>query len=734
MRSIWGVLALFCAGAATARQLLPPPLKGPAIADASAAWFDCDFNLHPFRTVYIDRDFADRRDTGGLTLIPPTAHEFAEVFVEDLTALTKKKWSLKVVDKRPIHGKGIYLTASKEKLTYLNGDETDEGYTLDIKRNGGVVIAGTGARGMFWGTRTLLQLLLYSGGRRLPAGHFTDAPAYPTRGYMLDAGRKWYTPSFLKDLCTYASFFKMSEFHYHATDNYPLNRGHNETWQDVYSQFALHPIDEEIFGLVQRANETLSPEDLEDLQQHCAKRGVTVVAEIEAPGHCLSITKWKPELALETKKDLLNLSHPDSIPTVKKMWADFLPRLHSKVIHIGADEYDPELADDYINFVNEMSAWVKETSNKTIRIWGTYEPSPTGLTLSPDVVIQHWQIGQSEPLELFASGHNVINSDDRWAYMSIKNDHTPVNPRPYPVIYNQTRVLDFGDIPGNQWDPSYFYYDNASVRIDPTSKQNKGAILAAWNDNGPDASTQLEAYYAMRRGIPLVGARAWSGARGPLVQPDTLDKDVDFLTARIPSANLDRVVARQHGIGKRDSIVSWKRSRHHGKDVKLGLGSKGLNYTLTLTATGPFKLSSSDVSLTLTPSDKGSQLVFTADGYPYPLRSTTYDHSTYFDSPNQGRIWDNPPGNMTESTHEPITIRTPSKKNPVTITITTDLIRGSRCWIDGQFVGRFEVLVFHGRNTYLSWSQMAFVAPLEKLSGGVERIDVKDRIVEPGHH
>lgn len=84
-------------------------------------------------------------------------------------------------------------------------------------------IGGAGARGMFWGTRTLLQLLGSEEGRVAP-GHIVDAPAYATRGYLLDAGRKWYTPGFLKELCSYASFFKMSEFHYHTSDNYPLVR------------------------------------------------------------------------------------------------------------------------------------------------------------------------------------------------------------------------------------------------------------------------------------------------------------------------------------------------------------------------------------------------------------------------------------------------------------------------------------------------------------------------------
>jgi hexosaminidase len=731
MKSLFGASSLWTlTTAAAAWQLLPPPLSFSGNSESSIDLFSGFVT----KKVFIERSFSECRDTEGLSLIPPSAYEFAELFIDDLAQVSGNHWSLHVVDEFPHHGSGIFLGSSSQNLTYQSGLVTEEGYTLDIRSDGVIAIAGTGARGMWWGTRTLLQMILREENEvvgKLPVGHYVDAPAYPTRGFMLDAGRKWYSSSFLKDLCTYASFFKMSEFHYHSADNYPLSRGHNETWNKVYSQFSMRPTSDSLYPLIQRENETLSAEDLEDFQQHCARRGVTVIPEIEAPGHALSITKWKPELALASK-DLLNLSHPDTIPTVKDMWTDFLPRLHSKEVHIGADEYDSTLADDYINFVNEMSDWVQKTSNKTIRIWGTYEPSPTNLTVSKDIIIQHWQAGQSDPVELVSSGYEIINSEDLWAYMSIKNDHVPISPAPYPTFFNEPRLLNYGGEQGNQWDPHDINYDNLTQMLAPLSKYNRGAIFAAWNDNGPDASTQLEAYYAIRRGVPLVASRAWSGSRGPLVEEDALDQTIDILTQRIPGENLDRVL---HAESKGRSLLTWSRQSHHPEEVHLNKGSKGLNYTLILSVTGPFSLSSSDVSLSLSSSDSDSSsstLEFTSDGWPYPLRSTSYNDSIFFpESPGMGRIWGTPPGNMTESSHVPVAIPSPSVDRPINITITTDAVRGSRCWIDDEFAGRFEVLVFGGHNVYQSWSQMAFVAPLDIAEGGVTNIDLVAEVVEP---
>ncbi|KAK8049497.1 beta-N-acetylhexosaminidase- variant 1 [Apiospora phragmitis] len=664
-------LVIFFALPVAALQPLPPPPKSTYNGPKSGLVLDGSFP----RTIYVQSDLASHRDTGGPSLIPPSGHAFARTFQDDLTRLTKSEWSLKIVESFGKNDSGIFLDLSRDKsadFQYASGQSTEEGYTLRVLA-GRAWITGSGARGMWWGTRTLLQHLMISNWTSVPAMELTEAPAYATR-----------------DLCTYASFFKMSEFHYHMSDNYPLNRGHNETWSEVYSQFSLHPESAELAGIIQSPNETLSRADFEDLQQHCASRGITVIPEIEAPGHCLSITKWKPELALE-KRDLLNLTHPKSIPTVKKIWAEFLPWFQTKEVHVGADEYDSTLADDYIKFVNEMATFVNETSGKRIRIWGTAEPSEN-LTISKDVTIQHWQYDQSDPVQLQEVGYTIINSEDWWAYISLKNDHAPTLPAPYPQFYNETRTVNFANQDGWQWQPALYNPVNTTEQLADDASGNKGAIMAAWNDNGPDATTQLEAFYAMRRGIPLVAARAWSGARGTQLDVGTVDDSIDFLSAQAPGQNLR-------------------------SPVTLGHGSKGMNYTLTLSVAGPFVLSSGDVTLQL--SESGS-LAFVSDGWTYPLRAVHEQDG--FDAGHPGRIW----SNSTRSTHEPVSIPTPAE-----ITITGDVVGGSRVWVNGSFAGRFEVYVFGGKNTLLSWSQMAFVAPLETVSGGLQSIKLESVLKMP---
>lgn len=94
--------ALLCAPAlATALQLLPPtgitPDEQNAFTDNENVW-DIESSS---RTIYIDEGFAEVKDDDGLTLIPPSGYDFAEVFLDDLTQITGFNWTLERVDSLP---------------------------------------------------------------------------------------------------------------------------------------------------------------------------------------------------------------------------------------------------------------------------------------------------------------------------------------------------------------------------------------------------------------------------------------------------------------------------------------------------------------------------------------------------------------------------------------------------------------------------------------------------------
>jgi hexosaminidase len=111
-------------------------------------------------------------------------------------------------------------------------------------------------------------------------------------------------------------------------------------------------------------------------------------------------------------------------------------------------------------------------------------------------------------------------------------------------------------------------------------------------------------------------------------------------------------------------------------------------------------------------------IVFTtSDNFPYPLRSVSATDG--HDPGHPGRIWTN----QSSSSHQAVSITLPA-----ILRIETDVLNGTRVWVNDKFTGRFEVFVYGGRNTLFSWSQMALVAPLQRVEGGVDGIVLEDGV------
>ncbi|KAJ7750949.1 beta-hexosaminidase [Mycena maculata] len=545
------------------------------------------FLLSSVTSVLVDTRFQDSVDLNGETLIPPTLLAFAQTFTSDLLEL-----GLPTI---PVHVAGsaqpdsIFLTISTDgDFLDAAGRNTSEGYTLTIGEQG-IVIAGASPLGVFWGTRTLIQQAKL-GGLQLPVGSGSDSPGWSTRGVMLDTGRHYYPPGFLVEICAYLSFFKQNTFHLHLSDNLFNNVDiySRERSLDLYAAFRLNSDDPAVAGLVRpyRLNESYTRETFDDIQSSCAARGVTIIPEIEAPGHALVISQWKPELGL-ADLSLLNISHPDTIPTMEAIWRTFLPWFHSKSVHIGADEYDSSLANDYILFVNTLSSFIG-SSGKNIRIWGTNEPSNTS-TVSRNITIQHWEFFEDNPFDLIKEGYTVVNSDDSF-YIVNKFSGS------YPQTLNITRIFE-GNPAGGAWAPYVFDTSNATNNPPRSDPRVLGQIAALWNDYGENATTVSEAYYAWRDGLPALADKQWGG----VLTRAQYDAIFDDMHSIIPGQNLDRAVA-----SKTDVILQYNFDAGDGETItdSSGNGYDGTCHACSI-SDGVISLSSASSRLTTPLSSKG---------------------------------------------------------------------------------------------------------------------------------
>ncbi|RDA95629.1 hypothetical protein CP533_1142 [Ophiocordyceps camponoti-saundersi (nom. inval.)] len=509
------------------------------------------FQLSEIEVVGVDARHSDARDEHGMTLIPPTLREFATTFVHDLETVLGVRAELKDGDGAR-NQKGVFLTLDdKPDYTDAAGRRTSEGYSLTTNESG-IFIAGASPLGVWWGTRTVLQQAALNGS--MTHGRGRDAPAWSERGMMLDAGRHYYPKDFLIELCSYMSFFKQNVFHLHLSDNLFINKAYNrEQSLRVDAWFRLWSDRKELAGLNTRRNESYTRADFEEMQRACVARGVTILPEIEAPGHALSIIRWRPQLGLSNDLSLLNISHPETIPTMKLIWTEFLPWFHTKIVSIGADEYEGPVK-EYNLFVNTMNTFIREKSSKSIRIWGTFPPRhEKGYeNVNREVSIQHWTFHEDNPLHDFIqNNYSVINSMDGF-YVVNKYG---VYPNSIPLA----KTFHGNPEGGGPWYPNIFNTSRASENAKRDDPLVLGAITPLWNDYGPNATVYSETYYAWRQGLPALADKQWGGDLSRRQFEDVFPK----LLPQIPAQNLERRIPSKEG----DVIFDYDLTEESVKDL-----------------------------------------------------------------------------------------------------------------------------------------------------------------------
>lgn len=658
---------------------------------------DGSFDLSGIKTIVVDTQYASSVDDSMATLIPPTLYEFAQTFAEDLGTIFNIDATVTNGTNSPTGS--IFLTLG-DASTYLNasGDPSSEGYSLYVT-SGSITITGASPLGAWWGTRTVIQQATLNNGS-VPLGTGTDTPGWATRGMMLDGARHFYPKEFITELCSYMSFFKQNTFHLHLSDNLYNNVAiySEERSLELYARFRLWSDSEAVSGLNKYRNESYTREEFDEIQSTCAARGVTIIPEIEAPGHALVIVQWKPELGYSSDLSLLNISHPETIPTMKTIWGEFLPWFHTKVVSIGADEYTGP-STDYNTFVNEMASYIGGESGKFIRIWGTFPPvyNDTYNNIYQNVSVQHWEYFEDNPYyDYILNNYSVVNSNDDYY---IVNKWAPAGG--YLNHINLTKTF-YGTPPDRTyWRPYVFDQSNATNNPPEADSLVLGSIVPMWNDYGANTSVYSEAYYAWRDGIPALADKQWGGN---LSEAD-FGSTFETLHPAIPGQNLDRAIPSDGEVifnyttagntsfadASPNSFTVQTDCPSSGSLLALSpscsvvtpLSSKGRNYTLTLSELTISSLDLPDNATLLTGGD--STLLLTPN-------------ITFFSGGNYFRL---------------------NTSVPLNETVDLSIIaRGNRTYASLNSGPEEEFLTKIGYNGLsFHWAEIAFEAPLSKIGG-----------------
>ena len=232
-----------------------------------------------------------------------------------------------------------------------------EGYAINIT-NKGIVVRGKTAAGVFYGCQTLrktMPTLKNADGTaviEMPAVAITDEPRFEYRGMHLDCSRHFYKASFVKQYIDMIALHNMNRFHWHLTDD--------QGWRfavDKYPKLATiasqrngtmlghcpNVIDHTPYGGY------YTDEEIKDIIKYAADRYITIIPEIDMPGHMMAVLAAYPELGCtggpyETAmrwgifEDILCAGNPKSYEFLEAVLDKVCDLFPSRYIHIGGDE------------------------------------------------------------------------------------------------------------------------------------------------------------------------------------------------------------------------------------------------------------------------------------------------------------------------------------------------------------------------------------------------------------
>ncbi|NEB37691.1 family 20 glycosylhydrolase [Streptomyces sp. SID14515] len=260
-------------------------------------------------------------------------------------------------------------------------EPVDESYRLTVGASGIACRAAT-PTGVFRAATTALHLLATSGDR-VPAQELTDAPHHAWRGLLVDPARGHLAPGELRALIDLAALYKLNVLHLHLTDN--------EGWRleipGVPELTAPAP------DGTPRAFYTV--DDYRELQTYAAERFVTVVPEIDLPGHCATLREALPGLpAAPAPEGLtgrfpfvppLDLADPATGKAVATVLADVCRLTDGPFVHIGGDEAVGATEESFVRSIRELRSLVRESGKRPV---GWQESSRAGI--GPEDIAQFW--------------------------------------------------------------------------------------------------------------------------------------------------------------------------------------------------------------------------------------------------------------------------------------------------------------------------------------------------------
>ena len=309
-----------------------------------------------------------------------------------------------------------------------------EGYQLDVTRSGVLVRARTAA-GLFAGVQTLRQLLparveaktRQRGPFTVPGGRVLDHPRYAHRGAMLDVARHFFSVDEVKRYIDQIALYKINRLHLHLSDDQGCRIA-----IDSWPRLATYGGSTEVGG---GPGGYYTQEQYRELVAYAASRHITVIPEIDLPGHTNAALSSYPELncdgvapplytGIEVGFSSLCIDKEITYRFVEDVLREVAALTPGQYVHIGGDEAHATADPDYDRFMDRVLPLVSKYG-KTATGWHEFVKSGPPVEAVP----QFWGTRTTAPdvVEAAARGSRIVLSPASKAYLDMKYDaNTPL--------------------------------------------------------------------------------------------------------------------------------------------------------------------------------------------------------------------------------------------------------------------------------------------------------------------
>ncbi len=302
-------------------------------------------------------------------------------------------------------------------LAIVHSAMPEEAFSIEISPDKAVIAAGSQA-GVFYALECLRQMLFTATiaspkGAVLTCGKLEDAPRFTFRSFHLDSARHFQNIDVIKRMLRMMASCRLNTFHWHLVDS--------QGWRLQLKTTA---------GLENRYTKTpgyYTADDIKEVVEFAAKHHISVIPEIDFPGHSRGTLNYFPQYACcnaaENPGEIC-LGNPASKEFVKNILAEVMELFpQSKYIHIGGDEANTanwekcplcrkamqensckDMRELENIFMRDIAQFVIDNNRHPI-IWGTC----SGQTYQPETTIQAW-LDIREPLRVAPNGNKVVYS------------------------------------------------------------------------------------------------------------------------------------------------------------------------------------------------------------------------------------------------------------------------------------------------------------------------------------